>query len=79
MSKMILNSQEEYNELVSTYNSKGFALYIQLIDGEIKRHYDKLLSDGADLVSIVNKIKGLETAKAVAYNVIKENEEKYRR
>lgn len=79
MNKMLINSAEEYNELVSAYNSKGFALYLQLIDGEIKKHYDSLLGSNVDLVAVVNKMKGLTIAKNVAYNVIKENEEKYKR
>ena len=79
MSKLKINSAEEYNELVATYNSKGFALYLQLLDGEIKKHYDSLLGSNVDYAAIVNKMKGLTIAKSVAYNVIKENEEKYKR
>ena len=79
MSKLSLNSADEYNELVSMYNSKGFALYLQLLDGEIKKHYDSLLVDKADLAPIVNKMKGLTIAKTVAFSVIEENKERYQR
>lgn len=81
MSKLTVNSYEEYNELVATYNSKGFALFTQFIDGEIKRQYDSMMKTENDkeVVASVNKIKGLSIAKQVAFNVIKENEERYKK
>jgi hypothetical protein len=79
MNKLLINSSEEYNELVATYNSKGFAIYLQLLDGEIKKHYDSLFGSNVDYGAVVNKMKGLTIAKGVAYNVLKENEEKYKR
>lgn len=77
MSKLSINSEEEYNQLVTMYNSNGFALYQQLIAGEIMKNYQAMLKGGVNLEDTLGKIRGLTIAETIAYNIIKENEEKY--
>lgn len=70
----------EYNLFVDMYKSEGFAIYSRLIDEEIKKTYQKIMSDGIvseQLVMHVNRIKGLQASKDVCFNSIKENEGKY--
>ena len=81
MSNLGLNSEEEYNQLKSMYQSEGFGIYLRLLDSLIGQKYNKIMDDktgGEEVIKLVNQVKGVTSSKEVCFNILKEAEVNYK-